>query len=96
MGKLSLNKQRLASLDHNLDLLDRSDMNSLQGGINKGGLYLRTDTCTDGYTSGCSDGCGIFGTIYNCTNSYCTDDCPGGIPSTTTDIACNMYYGHME
>lgn len=85
MSKLLLNKQRLANLDHNLDLLDVGDLNQLRGG-----LLVRTNTCTDGFTSGCTDGCGPFGTFANCTDSYCTDDCPGGIPSTTTDIVCRF------
>ncbi len=84
---LLLNKQRLANLNHNLDLLNVDDLNSL-----KGGIMFRTDECTEGDSSGCTDSCGFFGTVWNCTDSYCTDDCLTEIPSTTTDIACQRLY----
>lgn len=93
MKKLHLNKIKISDL--NLNAMDEISMENLQGGVHiprtdlDRNEFMRTDGCTDGNTSGCTDGCGIFGTAYHCTNSYCTDDCPTGIPQGTTKVACH-------
>jgi hypothetical protein len=59
--KLTLNKEVITNLTPN-------DQINIKGGE-------RTNGCTTGSTSGCTDGCGPFLTFWNCTDSYCTDDC---------------------
>jgi hypothetical protein len=59
--ELTLNKEIITNLTPN-------DQVNIKGG-------KRTDGCDTGVTSGCTDGCFTLGTLYNCTNSYCTNDC---------------------
>lgn len=81
MKKLNLNKIKVSDL--NLNAMDDMSMENIQGGVaanrtdfDRESSAKRTQGCTDGVTSGCTDGCSIFGgTLWNCTNSYCTDDC---------------------
>ena len=32
-----------------------------------------------GFTQGCTDGCGIFGSYWNCTEHFCTNNAHGGL-----------------
>lgn len=67
--KLSLNKKTVVNLDQKLNSLNNENLRVLQGGKN-------TNGCTEGNTSGCTDGCpSILASLFNCTNSYCTQDC---------------------
>ncbi|WP_312195170.1 hypothetical protein [Epilithonimonas vandammei] len=54
-----------------------TELNVTKAMVVKGGLLARTDGCGTGITSGCTDGCTPFNTLGNCSNSYCTDNCPG-------------------
>lgn len=83
MKKLQLNKETIAKLNND-------SMSQIKGGAlanakvgGKAGLWTFEGECT----KGCSDGCGPFRTVLNCTEYKCTADC-------TTNILCATFFQH--
>lgn len=64
--KLSLKKKTVFSLNNH-------DMQEVKGGkqIDIGTLIM----CDGGFSSGCTDGCDVLNTMWNCTYATCTNDC---------------------
>ena len=72
--KIILNKQTVVDLDC-------KELSSLKAGLqlDKWGKCNATNGCGR-FTGGCTDGCG---TLFNCTDGHCTQDCTGGLGTTT-------------
>lgn len=75
MKKLSLNKETIVRLG-------RNEYQQLKAGADAWGECNATKNC-DKETGGCTDGCGVFGTMFNCTDGHCTQDCTTGMTMLT-------------
>jgi hypothetical protein len=64
-AKLQLNKQKISTLTND-------QMENMAGG------QANQLEANAGFTGGCSDGCGIFQSAWNCSKANCTGDCAGG------------------
>jgi hypothetical protein len=62
-----MKKQKMKGLSLNKKSISQLNQDKLQGG---GSQYC---------TFGCTDGCSITQTLWNCTRGNCTADCTGGI-----------------
>jgi hypothetical protein len=56
--------------------LNKSSVSNLNEELQGGKAWPTTGCLTSGCpTGGCSDGCSPFPTYWNCTKTYCTDNC---------------------
>ena len=75
-----MKKKKLKGLKLNKKSISNLDSNQINGG----------EMIGDGnFTIGCTDGCTIFQTAWNCTRGNCTGDCDGGATYICTDLLCN-------
>ncbi len=71
MKKIKLNPAKLQLNKEKIANLTQEEMNNANGGQK--------------WSDGCTDGCGIFGSAWNCTKANCSNDCSGGFcPATNT------------
>lgn len=71
MKKLILNKETI-------NQLDSGEFQQLKAGADAWGECNATYRCGQ-LTGGCTDGCGIFASMFNCTDGHCTQDCTNGM-----------------
>ena len=72
MKKLELNLSKLDFEKEKIGSLQDFEGKKLLGG---NGPIKDNKPATGGFSSGCSDGCTTLGTVYNCTECYCSKDC---------------------
>lgn len=77
MKKLSLNKETIVQLGSD-------EVKQVKAGVAIGawGKCNATYNCNI-ETGGCTDMCGIFATMYHCTDGHCTRDCTTGMTVTS-------------
>jgi len=66
-----MKKKNLKSLKLNKESISELNHEAISGGKN---------------TDGCTDGCGIFGSYWNCTKANCTHDCSRAHGGRTCDF----------
>lgn len=79
MKKLSLNKETILQLD-------KREFRQLKAGADRWGKCDATNGCDIENSGGCTDGCGILKTLFNCTNGHCTQDCQDATVTTEKEV----------
>ena len=83
MKKIKLNSAKLQLNKERIAILSDNQMGQIQGGK---------------WSGGCTDGCGLFGTAWNCTRADCSANCSSSFcPATNTGSPGTMCYeGHLR
>ncbi len=67
-----MKKKKLKGLKLDKKIISNLDNSKINGGNDV------LDFTNGGCTIGCTDGCGPFQTLWNCSRGNCTGDCTGG------------------